>query len=106
MMLKKFLLSGVIAGTLLLAASSSFAPSDAAAIHPNQGLASASAESGLVDLVRRYRLRRTRAAAGIGVFIVPGLYWGPAWWDPIYARVCWKPYRPCRNCAQNWIYVC
>ncbi len=105
-MFKKFLLSGIIVGTLLFVTSSLFAPSDAAPIHPNQSLAAVSAETDLTDLVRRWRFRRAKQSSGIGVFIVPGLYWGPAWWDSTYSRVCWRQMRPCYHCTQNWVYVC
>ena len=103
-MSKTFLLT--IVAMLFLTVSSSFVPTDAAAIHPSQSLAPVSAETDQVDLVRRLRNRRARQTAGVGVFIVPGIYWGPAWWDANFRRVCWKLHRHCRNCAQNWIYVC
>lgn len=105
-MFKTILRLGIFAGTLLFAASSSYAPSDAATIHPSQSLAAVSAETDLMDLVRRLRIRRVNQLSGIGVLIVPGLYWGPAWWDATYSRVCWRQIRPCQHCAPNWAYVC
>ena len=50
--------------------------------------------------------RHEQRQSGVAVFIIPGLYWGPAWWDPAYSRLCWKKIRPCRGCAENWIFVC
>jgi len=58
--------------------------------------------------VRRRRLqwRARQGQTSIAVFIIPGLYWGPAWWDPNYARLCWKKNRSCRGCPENWVYTC
>jgi hypothetical protein len=106
-MLKKFGLVAAIAGTFWLLVPTSFSPSDAAPLPPSLSLKTLSAESDPIEFIRRLRVKRERlASAGIGVFIIPGVYWGPAWWDRTYARVCWKLIRPCRNCAENWIYIC
>lgn len=105
-MMKKFMVLAAIAGSVLIATSSPFTPGDAATIHPSESLSTAAAETEAVDLIARLRWRRTRQAAGVGLFIVPGLYWGPAWWDPAYTRACWKQISPCKGCASNWIYVC
>lgn len=58
-----------------------------------------------VEFVRSHR-RQSRRANGVGVFIIPGFYWGPAWWDENYTRACWKQIQPCKNCARNWAYAC
>ena len=59
-------------------------------------------------LVRRRRLqwRARQGQTSIPVFIIPGLYWGPAWWDATYARLCWKKTRECRTCPEHWVYTC
>jgi|SRR6185312_9003897 len=58
-----------------------------------------------VEFVRSHR-RHSRRTSGVGVFIIPGFYWGPAWWDENYTRACWKEIQPCKNCARNWAYTC
>jgi len=61
-----------------------------------------------VDFVRHRRGHKavSRRASGVEVFIIPGLYWGPAWWDANYTRACWRVIQPCKNCARNWAYTC
>jgi hypothetical protein len=66
----------------------------------------AGAKSEAVFVRWRWWSRQRTRQSGIAVFIVPGLYWGPAWWDPNYTQLCWKKIRPCPNCLENWIYVC
>jgi hypothetical protein len=65
----------------------------------------ADADTVLVRRHWRFLRHRQQQQTGIAVFIIPGLYWGPAWWDPAYTKLCWKKIR-CRDCADNWIYVC
>jgi hypothetical protein len=58
---------------------------------------------GGIEFVRRHRHRGWRGSgrtSGVPVFIVPGIYWGPAWWDPNYSRN-----RSRRNC-NNWFFAC
>ena len=66
------------------------------------------ASESAVDFVRHRRERKTasRPTKSVEVFIVPGLYWGPAWWDANYTRACWRLIQPCMNCARNWAYTC
>ena len=65
------------------------------------------ASESAVDFVRhRRRHKAVSRAKGVEVFIVPGLYWGPALWDANYTRACWRLIQPCKNCARNWVYAC
>jgi hypothetical protein len=103
-MLKKFMPVAVAA--LALALAHSYSPTaEAVPLRPDAALCHADAGAILVRHHRRYWWRRERPS-GVAVFIIPGLYWGPAWWDPAYSRLCWKKIRPCRGCAENWIFVC
>lgn len=108
-MLKKLLLSGA-AAVFALAVSFSVAPSKAAPLH--SGARTIAIKNGLVDPVRHRRRhhrkanRAQRRRSGVGVFIMPGLYWGPAWWDSAYSKACWRNIRPCPRCAKNWTFVC
>jgi hypothetical protein len=58
--------------------------------------------------VRHHRAswRHQPQDTSVAVFIIPGLYWGPAWWDPAYSKLCWKKARICSNCEKNWVFVC
>jgi hypothetical protein len=104
-MLKKFMPIAVTALALALAHSYSPPPAEAVPLRLDAALCPADAGAILVRHHWRFRGRRERPS-GVAVFIIRGLYWGPAWWDPAYARVCWKKIRPCRGCAENWIFVC
>lgn len=65
------------------------------------------ASESTVNFVRRRRGHKAVSRAkGVEVFIVPGLYWGPALWDANYTRACWRLIQPCKNCARNWVYAC
>jgi hypothetical protein len=54
-----------------------------------------------VEFVRRHRRESRTQGKGVPVFIVPGFYWGPAWWDANY----WRQSRSRRNCG-NWFLPC
>ena len=101
-MLKKFL---ILVPFVLLAYSYSPSPAKTSPFRPDTAVQSLAANTVLVR--RRWRALRHREPqqTGIPVFIIPGLYWGPAWWDPAYVKQCWK--KPvCRDCANYWFYVC
>lgn len=103
-MTKKILPLAALACVLFLAASAATAPVTAAPVSLNAPLAEM---AGSAELVRwRWRWRRNAYPSGITLFTVPGLYWGPAWWDANYARLCWRQIQPCRHCAYNWAYTC
>jgi hypothetical protein len=98
---------------LALAACAVFAAAfflrPAAAATPLAATASLGAASeSAVDFVRHRRGHKAvnRRASGVEVFIIPGLYWVPAWWDANYTRACWRVIQPCKNCARNWAYTC
>jgi hypothetical protein len=100
----KFFPFAAIAGVLWLALS----PAAPVGATPLSVSANAAQSTGSpAELVRwRWHRRSAGRASGVGVFIIPGLYWGPAWWDANYARACWKQIQPCKNCARNWAYTC
>jgi hypothetical protein len=103
-MLKKFM--PIVAAALALALAHSYSPpAEAVPLRLDAALCHADADAILVRHHWRLWGRRERPS-GVAVFIIPGLYWGPAWWDPAYSRLCWKKIRPCRGCAENWIFVC
>jgi hypothetical protein len=104
-MLRKFMPIAVAALLLALAYSYSPPPAEAVPLRPDAAVCRADADTILVRHHSRFRGRRERPS-GVAVFIIPGLYWGPAWWDPAYTRLCWKKIRPCRGCAENWIFAC
>jgi hypothetical protein len=58
------------------------------------------------ELVRRrrhgddYREETRRGRGGVPLFVVPGLYWGPAWWQADSGR----RDRSRRQC--NWLFAC
>ena len=104
-MLRKFMPVAAAALALALAYSYSPIPADAVPLRSDAALYRAVADIGFVR--HRWRSwRHPQRQSGVEVFIIPGLYWGPAWWDPAYSRLCWKKIRPCRGCAENWIFVC
>jgi hypothetical protein len=70
------------------------------------GTAQRADDNGTLVRRRRWHWSPRQGQTSIAVFIIPGLYWGPAWWDPNYARLCWQKTRPCRGCAENWVYTC
>jgi hypothetical protein len=103
-MLRKLML--IAAALLALTPAHSYSP-PAEAVSLYLDAAANHTDAGIVFVRRhhwswRYQQRQT----GVAVFIIPGLYWGPAWWDPAYTRLCWKKIRPCRGCAENWIFDC
>jgi hypothetical protein len=83
------------AAFLAVALTHSYSPPPAAALPLHLDAAANHANADIV-FVRRH----------VAVFIIPGLYWGPAWWDPNYSQLCWKKTRSCRGCAENWVFVC
>jgi hypothetical protein len=104
-MLRK--LMPIAAAALALALAHSYSPPLAEAVPLRLDAAVCPADTDAIFVRHRrrswwYRQRQS----GVEVFIIPGLYWGPAWWDPAYSRLCWKKIRPCRGCAENWIFVC
>jgi hypothetical protein len=104
-MLRKF--TAISAAALALALAHSYSPPPAAAVPLRLAAPLRHAEAGATFVRRRWWAWSQREGkSGVAVFIVPGLYWGPAWWDPDYSRLCWKKIRPCRSCAKNWISVC
>jgi hypothetical protein len=104
-MLKKFMPIAAAGLALTLAHSYSPQPAEAIPLRLDATAVYADADTVFVRHSRR-TWRREQRQSGVAVFIVPGLYWGPAWWDPAYSRLCWKKIRPCRGCAENWIFVC
>jgi hypothetical protein len=103
-MLRKFM--PIAAAALAMALVHSYSPLPAEAV-PLRVDAVAGRVDADTTLVRRRRWSwRQERQSGIAIFIVPGLYWGPAWWDPAYSRLCWKKIRSCRGCAENWVLVC
>ena len=103
-MLKKFMPIAIAAFALALVHSYS-PPAEAVPLRLDAAVCRADAGAIFVRHHWRYWWRRQQPS-GVAVFIIPGLYWGPAWWDPAYSRLCWKKIRPCRGCAENWIFVC
>jgi hypothetical protein len=106
-MLNKMLTAAVIVTACTLALPASLTPSRAAPLHPGATIGT----DNFVNLVRHRRHHRNNHRSrnhrrGIGVFIVPGLYWGPAWWDSAYAKACWRDIQPCPQCAKNWAFIC
>jgi hypothetical protein len=104
-MLKTFMPIAAAALALMLAHSYSPRPAEAFSLRLDATASGTDADTAFVRH-RRWSWRREQRQSGVAVFIVPGLYWGPAWWDPAYSRLCWKKIRPCRGCAENWIFVC
>jgi len=95
------------AAIVAMALVHSYSPPPAEAVPLRLDLALRRADADAVFVRRRQSSRRhEQRQSGVAVFIIPGLYWGPAWWDPAYSRLCWKKIRPCRGCAENWIFVC
>jgi hypothetical protein len=101
-MMKKFILLIVILFVLILAASTPITRTEAA---PAAAISLSKLKAIHAEPIR-WRLRRSQRPSGIAVFVVPGLYWGPAWWDPNYSKLCWREIQPCKNCAKNWAYTC
>jgi hypothetical protein len=104
-MLRK--LMPIAAAVLALALAHSYSPSAAEAVPLRLDAALCRADADATFVRHHWRSWEHRERqSGVEVFIIPGLYWGPAWWDPAYLRLCWKKIRPCRGCAENWIFVC
>ncbi|HLL28112.1 MAG TPA: hypothetical protein VKT73_10780 [Xanthobacteraceae bacterium] len=103
-MLKKLMPAGAMALVLALAHSSS--PQPAAAVPVQPGAAKRGAEAATIFVRRWIVSRYDPQPSGVPVFIIPGLYWGPAWWDPNYSKLCWRKVRACKECAEKWIFVC
>src|SRR5882724_11965585 len=102
-MLRKFL---PLAGAMVLALAHAYLPpAEALPLHLDAAARTTHADTIFVRRHWRSLRHRQQQQTGIAVFIIPGLYWGPAWWDPAYAKLCWKKIR-CRDCENNWIYVC
>jgi predicted FMN-binding regulatory protein PaiB len=103
-MLRKLML--IAAALLALTLAHSYSP-PAEAVPLYLDAAANRTDAGAIFVRRHYwSWRYQQRQTGVAVFIVPGLYWGPAWWDPTYSQLCWKKARPCRGCAENWIFVC
>jgi hypothetical protein len=104
-MLRK--LTPIAAALLALVLAHSYSPPPAAAL-PLRFDATANHTDADIVFVRRHHWssRQQPRQTSVAVFIIPGLYWGPAWWDPTYSQLCWKKTRSCRGCAENWIFVC
>jgi hypothetical protein len=89
-----------VGGALLIATPDSAMTAPA----PNSVSALKNIAPSPIEWVRRRRHRdndRYGSRRGVPVFIVPGLYWGPVWWDPNYNR----QNRNRRKC-NNWIFAC
>jgi hypothetical protein len=104
-MLRK--LMPVAAAVSVLALAHSYATPPAGAVPLHIDAASRRADAGTVFVRRHWWSGRGKQRpSGVAVFIVPGVYWGPAWWDPGFSPICWKKTRQCRDCAENWVYAC
>ncbi|HEY4863178.1 MAG TPA: hypothetical protein VIH65_03600 [Xanthobacteraceae bacterium] len=104
-MLRK--LTPIAAALLALALAQSYSPPPAAALPLHLDAAANHANADIVFARRHHWSWRQRPQqTGVAVFIIPGLYWGPAWWDPNYSQSCRKKTRYCRGCAENWVFVC
>ena len=104
-MLRKFM--PIAAALLALALVHSYSPPPSEAIPLRPDAVARRADTGVILVRHHWRFWGHRERqSGVEVFIIPGLYWGPAWWDPAYSQLCWKKIRPCRGCAENWIFVC
>jgi hypothetical protein len=101
-MVRKFM--PIAAAALTLALVHSYSPPAAAV--PLRFDATTPRADAIFARHRWWSWRRQPQDTSVAVFIIPGLYWGPAWWDPAYSRLCWKKIRPCRGCEENWILVC
>jgi predicted FMN-binding regulatory protein PaiB len=103
-MLRKLML--IAAALLALTLAHSYSPPAEAV--PLYLEAVASRTNAGTIFVRRHHWswRYGQQQSGVAVFMIPGLYWGPAWWDPGYSQLCWKKTRYCRGCAENWAFVC
>jgi hypothetical protein len=91
-----------VGGALLIATPDSAIAAPA----PNSASTLEGAASAPIERVRHRRRHRVDdrydPRRGVSVFIIPGLYWGPAWWDPNYnARQNRK-----RGKCNNWIFAC
>jgi hypothetical protein len=102
-MLRKFM--PIAAGLLALALARSYSPPPAEAAPLRLDAATSQADTIFVRH-RRWSWRPRQQGTGVAVFIIPGLYWGPAWWDPAYSKLCWKKARLCPGCEKNWVSVC
>jgi hypothetical protein len=104
-MLRKLML--IAAALLSLALAHSYSSLPAEAVPLRLDAAATHADTGAIFVRHRWRSwQRPQQETSVAVFIIPGLYWGPAWWDPAYSRLCWKKARICRDCEKNWVFVC